>query len=55
MVKAHTLHIILLYIHVYSHFLDTEANDRVLLFLVDKGLQHTEGLRDGALKQLKRR
>ena len=43
-----------MYICVYSHFLDAKANDRVLLFLVDKGLQHTKGLRDSALKQLKK-
>ena len=41
-------------IHIHSHFLDTKASNRVLLLLVDKGLQHTKGLGDGALKQLKK-
>ena len=38
---------------IHLRFLDTEANDRVLLFLIDKGLQHTKRLGDCALKQLK--
>ena len=43
-----------IHVHANSRFLDTKANDRVLLFLVDKSFQHTEGLGDGTLKQLKK-
>jgi hypothetical protein len=43
-----------MHVHEHSRFLDAKANDRVLLFLIDKGLQHIEGLRDSALKQLKK-
>ena len=52
--KKHTCYMYMtLYICVYSRFLDPKANDRVLLFLVDKRLQNTKGLRDGALEKLK--
>ena len=42
-----------LYVTVHLHFLDSKANDRVLLFIVDKGFQHIKGLGNRALEQLK--
>lgn len=42
-------------LHVHSRFFDSKANDRIILFLVDKSLQHTQRMGDCALKQLQHR